>query len=65
MVNRSRLPLLNIILSFIQFHYCIGDDMIDYCEVEKDLGIHINGSLNFTHHSDFLYSKASQRFGLL
>ena len=64
MVNRSRLPLLDI-LPFIQFHYSIGDALIDYCDVEKDLGIHMNGSLNFTHHSDMLYSKASQRLGLL
>ena len=64
MVNRSKLPFLNI-LPFVQFHYSMGDDLIDYCEVEKDLGIHINGSLNFTYHSDMLYSKASQRFGLL
>ena len=25
---------------------------------------HMNGSLNFTEHSDILYSKANQRFGL-
>ena len=64
MVNRSRLPLLNI-LPFVQYHYSLGDELIDYCEVEKDLGIHVNGSLNFTYHSNMLYSKASQRFGLL
>ena len=64
MVSRSKMPLLDI-LPFIQFHYSMGNNLIDYCETEKDLGININGTLNFTYHSDTLYSKANQRFGLL
>ena len=64
MVRRSKIPLLDI-LPFVQFQYSMGKELIDYCEVEKDLGIHINGMLNFSHHADILYSKANQRFGLL
>ena len=64
MVSKCKMPLLNI-LPFIQFQYSLGHEIIDYCEFEKDLGIHINGTLNFTHHSDLLYSRANQRFGLL
>ena len=64
MVSKAKMPLVNI-LPFVQFHYSLGHDLIDYCDGEKDLGIHINGSLNFTEHSDILYSKANQRFGLL
>ena len=64
MVSRSKMPLLDI-LPFVQFHYSVGRNLIDYCEIEKDLGIHINGTLNFSQHSDVLYSKANQRFGLL
>ena len=64
MVNKSKLPLLNI-LPFVQFHYSMGKDLLDYCDSEKDLGIHVNGTLNFTYHADVLYSKANQRFGLL
>ena len=64
MVSKCKMPLLNI-LPFIQYQYSMGQQMIDYCEVEKDLGIHINGTLNFTQHSDLLYSRANQRFGLL
>ena len=44
---RYRMPLLNI-LPFIKFQYFLGHELIDYCEMEKDLGIHIDGSLNFT-----------------
>ena len=64
MINKSKLPLLNI-LPFVQFQYSMGKNVIDYCDREKDLGIHINGTLNFTYHADVLYSKANQRFGLL
>ena len=64
MVSRSKMPFLNV-LPFIQFHYSMGSKLIDYCETEKDLGININGSLNFSHHTDMLYSKANQRLGLL
>ena len=64
MVSRLKMPLLNV-LPFIQFHYSLDKELIDYCESEKDLGININGSLNFNFHSDMLYSKANQRLGLL
>ncbi len=53
------------ILPEIQYFYSLGDKIIDYCESEKDLGIHINGTLNFSYHADMLYAKANQRFGLL
>ena len=64
MVSHSKPPLLNI-LPFIQFFYSLGSNLIDYCDHEKDLGIIINGTLNFTHHADLLYSRANQKFGLL
>ena len=64
MVSKSKLPLLDI-MPLVQFFYSMGDNVIDYCESEKDLGIYINGTLNFTEHSSFLYAKANQRFGLL
>ena len=64
MVSKFKMPLLNI-LPFVQFHYSMGRDLLNYCDIEKDLGIHINGTLNFIHYSDILYLKANQRFGLL
>ena len=64
MVSRSKMPLQNI-LPFIQFHYSMGRVLIDYCETERDLGININGHLNFSYHADLLYSKANQILGLL
>ena len=41
-------------------YYSLGDELIDYCENEKDLGIHLNGT-----HADVLCSKVNQRFGIL
>ena len=49
----------------------MGDSILEYTETEKDLGILINRTLNFTEHSNFLYGRANQRcranqrFGLL
>ena len=44
----------------------MGDSILEFTETEKDLGILImNRTLNFTEHSNFLYGRANQRFGLL
>ena len=60
----NTLSTKKLIISSYQFHYSMGNNLIDYCETEKDLGININGTLNFSYHSDKLYSKANQKFGL-
>ena len=52
-------------LPFGQHHYSMGEDFLDYADSEKDLGILINGTLNFNEHASMLYSKANQKFGLL
>ena len=64
MVSHSPPPLENI-LPEIQFYYSMNGNMLEYCNSEKDLGIHINGRLNFSYHCEMLYSKANQKFGLL
>ena len=50
------MPLLDILPS-IQFHYSMSKDLIDNCERDKYIGININGTLNFSYHSDILYSR--------
>ena len=64
MVSKFSPPLLDI-LPFVQFFYKMGDSILEYTETEKDLGILLNRTLNFTEHSNFLYGRANQRFGLL
>ena len=64
MVSNSSPPLIGI-LPQIQYYYTMDSEILDYCDTEKDLGIHMNSNLNFTHHANMLYSKANQRLGLL
>ena len=64
MVSKFNPPLIND-LPFVQFYYKMGNDLLNYAESEKDLGITINRTLNFTEHANILYSKANQRLGLL
>ena len=49
----------------VKFIYNIAGIAIEYTNLEKDLGIHINGKLNWTEHCEILYSKANQRLGLM
>ena len=62
-VAHSPPPLLGI-LPNIQYFYSLGDCPLDYVDSEKDLGVHINTTLNFNDQCEKLLSKANQRFGL-
>ena len=62
-VAHSPPPLLGI-LPNIQYFYSLGDSPLDYVDSEKDLGVHINTTLNFNDQCNKLLSKANQRFGL-
>ena len=64
MVSRFYPPLIDV-LPCIQFFYYLGNSLLDYTESEKDLGIVMNRTLNFTEHANYLYNRANQRFGLL
>ena len=64
MVSRYNLPLFDV-LPFIQFYYTMDNNILDYVSSEKDLGITMNRTLNYTDHTYILYSKASQRLGFL
>ena len=64
MVSRFNPPLVDI-LPCIQFFYYLGNSFLNYTESEKDLGIFMNRTLNFTEHINYLYSRANQRFGKL
>ena len=64
MVSKINPPLIDI-LPFVQFYYTMEKKILDYVNSEKDLGVTMNRTLNFTEHANFLYSKANQRLGLL
>jgi len=47
------------------FDYALHDDVLEFCEFEKDLGVFITHKLNWTKNCQELVSKANQRLGLL
>ena len=66
MVSKLSPPLMDVLLC-VQFMYTMqmGDTLLDYVPSEKDLGITVNRTFNFSEHAHSLYSTANQRFGLL
>ena len=52
-------------LPFSKFMYRLGNVPLEFVNSEKDLGVHINRSLTWTDHCNYLYSKASRNLGLL
>ena len=52
-------------LPFTQFHYHLGENLLEFAENEKDLGVMINKKLNFDEQRDNLLTIAKQKFGLL
>ena len=64
MVSKFNPPLIDI-LPFVQFYYTMDNKILDYVSSERDLGVIMNRTLNFTEHANSLYSKANQRLGLL
>ena len=64
MVSKLNPPFIDV-LPCIQYFYTLGNTLLDYTQSEKDLGITINRTLNFSEHTDSLYNRANQRFGLL
>ena len=58
---RSTVP----ILPFTTFYYKLGNDFIDYTNEERDLGLLINSTLNWSGHCTKLHSKGSMKLGLL
>ena len=53
------------VLPFVNFHYHLGESLLEYTESEKDLGVTINCKLNFSEQQANLLLKANQQFGLL
>ena len=53
------------VLPFSTYFYMLGNELIDYTNEVKDLGILINPTLNWSEHFNKLYSKANSTLGLL
>ena len=61
----SRPPPLLGILPNIQYFYSLGENLLDYADCERDLGIDINSKLNFSDHCERVLSKAKQQLGIV
>ena len=59
------LSVSNSTITDNSFIYTIGSIPIEYTPCQKDLGIKIVSKLIWTEHSNFIYSKANQKLGLL
>ena len=57
--------LLTYHLPFYEFLYMLNDTPLDYVESETDLGVIINGKLNWSAHCRNIASKANKRLGLI
>ena len=62
-IHSSPSPLA--FLPFVNFHYQLRENLLEYTENEKDLGVLINCKLNFNEQQDNLLLKANQQFGLV
>ena len=64
-VSNNETPLFIDVLPFTTTtFYLIGQDIIDYTDSQKDLGIYINTKLDWTEHQTFILNKAHQMLGL-
>ena len=63
-VSNNETPLFIEVLPFTTTFYLIGQDIIDYTDSQKDLGIYINTKLDWTEHQTFILNKAHQMLGL-
>ena len=64
-VTLCKPPIYSNVLPFYNFIYCLGNTPLDFVRSEKDLGVHINSTLTWTEHNNFIYSKANRKLGLL
>ena len=62
---RSSPPSLLGILPDIEYLYFLGDSILDYVDLETDLGVDMTPRLNWLEQCNRLYSKASQKLGLM
>ena len=52
-------------LPFVAYHYHLGENLLSYADSEKDLGVHVNISFNFSEQCEILLTKANQKFDIL
>ena len=57
-VSNNEKPVFIDKLPFTTTFYSIGQDIIDYIDSQKDLGIYVNAKLDWSEHQVFILNKA-------
>ena len=52
-------------LPFVAFHYKLGENLLEYADNEKDLGVDITSNFSYNGHCDKIISRANQKLGML
>ena len=64
-ISLKRSNLFSSALPFASFFYTLGNCILDFSPSEKDLGVNVTKTLNWTVQCNRLYTKANQMFGLI
>ena len=51
-------------LPFVAYRYHLGENLLSYSNIEKDLGVLVNKSFNINEQCEVLLTKANQKFGI-
>ena len=62
-INHNPSPLS--MLPFVAFHYKLGENLLEYADNEKDLGVDITSNFSYNGHCDKIISRANQKLGML
>ena len=62
-INHNPSPLS--MLPFSAFHYKLGENLLEYADNEKDLGVDITSNFSYNGHCDKIISRANQKLGML
>ena len=57
-------PLCTKVLSLAKFRYFLNNDILDYTECEKDLGVLVNKNFKWDDHQLKVLNKAQQMLGI-
>ena len=52
-------------LLLLYYHYNFGENLLEYADSEKDLGVDITSNLSCNEHCDMIISRAKQKSGML
>ena len=53
------------LLPFVAHYYYLGQNMLEYADSEKDLGVDICNNFSFNEHCERIISNANQKLGML